>query len=63
MEIKYYVELKGSKQNKFNWDFAGVFFTLKEALQHYNLFKSGCDKRIKKVTTIEKEEIVRIKKY
>ena len=63
METKYYIEIKGVKENKFNWEFAGVFFTLKEALRHYNFFKSGCMKRIRKLTIIEKSEIVRSKKY
>ena len=63
MENKYIVEIKGIKENKYNWRCCGEFENLKEALNHYNYFKGGCCKRIKRVRTIKKIKIMRFKKY
>ena len=61
METKYYVEIKGI--GDIHWSRAGLYSTLKKARERYNFFKSGCEKRIRKVTIIHKEEVIAKKKY
>ncbi len=63
MITKYYVQIKGIKQKKFNWKTQAVFNTLKEAVKNYNSYKAGCCKRILRVRTITKNKVLRYKKY
>lgn len=63
MENKYFVQTKGIKENKFNWNTKAVFNNLKEAIKNYNFYKGGCCKRILRKRTIIKEKVLRYKKY
>ena len=60
---KYTVEIKGINDNEFNYRNVGSFETLKQALECYNFYKSGCEKRIKLITVETKEKIMRKKRY
>lgn len=63
MEVIYFVQTKGIKENKFNWNTKAVFYTLKEAIKHYNFYKGGCCKRILRKRQIINEKVMRYKKY
>ena len=63
MKNEYIVELKGIKENNYCWRYCGGFNNLKEAISHYNYFKGGCCKRIKRIRTIKKIKVMKFKKY
>ncbi len=46
MENKYFVQTKGIKENKFNWNTKTVFYNLKEAIKNNNFNKDSSCKRI-----------------
>ncbi len=60
---KYIVEIKGIKDNKNCWRNMGQVDNLKDAMEIYKIYISGCCKRIKRVRTITKIKVMRFKKY
>lgn len=63
VEIKYYVQVKGIKENENCWRTQASFDTLKRAIKIYNSYKGGCCKRILKRSIVKNEKVMRYKKY
>lgn len=63
MENKYKVQIKGIKQNKNCWRNVAISDTLSDAILVYNYYQSGCCKRILRVRVIERNKVMRYKKY